>query len=267
MAEEETVTVAENTDAAPVEEVSTETAEKPESEEVTEDKPDAESEPAPEPKPEKKPDKKAQKKIAELSWKEREQRRQIDRLTRAIEEQAKSSRIPDKAPQIEEFETIEAYLDARDKYRDAQRETTKAPEAGEQNDDFYIARDDMVQNGVEKYEDFAEVVMAENVKITPEMASALLEIDDTDLQVDAAYFLGNNPKEAARIAKLPPVKQIAEITKLEVKLSTKAKPAKRPSAAPEPIKPVGGTKTSSSEYVDGEPYEVWLKKRNKQLGR
>lgn len=265
MAEEETVTVAENTDATPVEEVPAETAESPESKEVTAEKPDAESDPAPEPKPEKKPDK-AQKKISELAFRERELRRQNAQLTKALEATATKAQSDVKAPQIEDYQTIEDYLDARDKYRDAQRETTKAPEP-EQNDDFYIARDEMIQSGVEKYEDFADVVMAENVKITQEMATALLEIDDTDLQVDAAYFLGNHPKEAARIAKLSPIGQVREIAKLEVKLSTKAKPAKRPSAAPEPIKPVGGTKTSSTEFVEGESYESWLKKREKQLGR
>jgi hypothetical protein len=264
MAEEETATVAENTDAAPAEEVPAETAEKPESEEVTAEKPDAESEAAPETKP-KKPDK-SQKKIADLAYRERELRRQNAQLTKALEAQATKAKSDVKAPQLENYDTFEEYLDARDSHRDAQRETTKAPEP-EQNDDFYIARDDMIQNGAEKYEDFVDVVTADNVKITEVMASALLEIDDTDLQVDAAYFLGNNPKEAARIAKLPPVRQVAEVAKLEMKLSTKAKPAKRPSAAPEPIKPVGGAKTSPTELVEGESYESFLKKRNKQLGR
>ena len=263
MAEEETVTVAENTDAAPVEEVSTETAEKPESEEVTE-APDAESDPAPEPKPEKKPDK-AQKKIAELSFRERELRRQNAQLAKALEAQASKVQSDAKAPQIEEFETIEAYLDARDKYRDAQREPAKKEPVIDE--DFAALRDDLRINGAEKYEDFDEVVFSENIKMTRTMADSIFEIDDPDLQVDAAYYIGNNPKEAARIAKLSPVGQVRAIAKLEAKLSAKAKPAKRPSAAPAPIKPVGGTKTSSTEFVDGESYEVWLKKRNKQLGR
>lgn len=261
MAEEEAATVAENTDApAPEAEATQEPIEEPKAEEPSPDTPEAESEPATEPK---KVDK-AQRKIAAIEYEKRELRRQNAQLAKALEAQAKAPVSDAKAPQIEAFQTIEEYLDARDKWRDEQR--APQPES-EQDDDFEVAKEDLFQGGNEKYDDFTEVMTAQNVKITKDMAKALVEIDDLDLQVDTAYFLGSNPKEAARIAKLSPVRQIREVAKLEAKLATKAKPAKRPSAAPEPIKPVGGSKTSTDEIQETEPFESFLKKRNKQLGR
>lgn len=264
MAEEEEVTVAENTDVVETpettEEVETveETAEEQTAEEA---EADAESEPAEKEKP--KPDPK----IAKAKYEARELRRQNAKLMKMIEQQTEAvSRLSQKenaAPKIEDFDTMEDFLDARDAYRDSMRETKKEPEQV----DYANPRDELADAGTEKYEDFEEVVFSENIKVTPEMASTIFEIDDVDLQVDVAYYLGQNPKETARIARLSERRQIAEIGKLELKLSEKPAKKAKPSKAPAPIKPVGGSKTASSEIQPVEDYESFLKKRNKQLGR
>ena len=260
MSEEDATTAVENADTETPEVQADEVVEN-----AAESKPtkEADGESASEPEKPKKVDPR-QRKIAELSYRERELKRQNAQLMRNNEELSKavSTTKESKAPKIEDFDTIDDYVDAKLDYHDNQR---KPAETVEQND--YSNHDDLYEIGMEKYEDFADIVGAENVRITPGMAEAIFSIDDNDLRIDTAYYLGTNTKESARIAKLSPVRQIGEIAKLEAKLSSKAKTQKRPSNAPAPIKPVGGSKTTNDGYVEGESFESFLKKRNKQLGR
>jgi len=265
MSEEETAPAAE---IAEVEEPTPETSDEETTETV--DETDAESEDAD--SEEEKPDPR-DKKLAELSYKEREAKRKIARLEHMLEMQIESVPKAQKseAPKLEDFETIDEYVDAKLKHALSETDSSKEEVADtgmtEQEADMAIARDELYATGIGKYDDFADVVGAEHVTITADMASAIFGIDDADVQADIAYSLGNNPKEALRIAKLPPVRQIAEIAKLEVKMTSKASPKKQPSKAPKPIKPVGGKKTTNDEIGDVEEFESFMKKRNKQLGR
>ena len=266
MPEEQATTAVENADDA------TETVATPETEQTSEatSTEDAASETADETKDEAtevvekpKPDLK-QRKIAKQARELREMKRQTAQLNETIRMQAETasrSQKEGKAPKIEDFEDMASFLDARDDYRDSKRE--KPAENHEPNND----RDDLSDLGVEKYDDFEEVVFSDDVKVTREMADAIFEIDNDDLRVDVAYYLGNNPKEAARISKLSERRQIAEVAKIEMKVSSKPEAIKKPSKAPAPIKPVGGSKTTSDEIQSTESYESFLKKRNKQLGR
>jgi hypothetical protein len=261
MSEEETVTEAENSD---VEEPTPEETAELENEEP---EADADSEPAEEPE---KPDPR-DKKLAELSYKEREARRKLARLERLLEQSVQAdtqAKTEAKEPKLEDFETIDEYFDARLEWKTAQQ---GQPEATAEADDFdpeiEVAKNDLYAIGIEKYDDFAEVVGDEDNAITYVMANAIFEIDEPGLQADVAYYLGNNQKEAKRISRLSPVRQAGEIAKLEIKLSDKAPAKKTASKAPKPIKPVGGTKTASDEIGEKEDFETFLKKRNKQLGR
>lgn len=261
MSEEETVTTTDNVDEQDSPEATEEAAQ---TEPETTSTEDADSETASEDKAEKPVKTPEQKRIAKQARDIREMKRQNARMTKMLETQIETaSKAPSesKAPKIENFESMDEYLDARDKHRDKPSEAKPEPV----NNDFMDARNELFAYGSEKYDDFEDVVLSHQ-SVTQMMAAALLEIDDPDLQADVAYFLGNNPKDARKISKLSETRQIAEIAKLEVKLS--AKPAKKKvSQAPKPIKPVGGSKTSSDEIRDGEEFESFRKKRNKQLGR
>lgn len=201
-------------------------------------------------------------KIAKAKFEARELRRENKRLQKMIETQietASRAKPEAKAPKIEDFESIEDYLDARDSHRAPAQEV-------EQESDYQYVYDDMLAHGDDKYEDFGDVVNSSR-SITAEMAVAILDVDDPDLQVDVAYYLGQNPKDATRISRLPERRQIAEIAKLEAKLSTKAPAKKKASKAPAPIKPVGGTQTPANEIKESMSYDDFIKVRNKQLGR
>ena len=271
MTEETPVTTTdENVDATPAEET-TETVDTEEVEAEPTETSDAEGEDAEAEEQKLDP---RDRKLAELAYKEREQRRQLRQMERLLEKQIESqakSNAP-KEPRLEDFDTIDEYIDAKLEYRDSvQKQPTQetAPVNQDYDDiDFSLSVDELYGNGIAKHPDFAEVVGGDHARITPEMATTIFTIDDPDLQVDTAYYLGNNPKEAARIAKLPPVRQIAEVTRLADKMLLKRTPKEKPkSKAPEPIKPVGGSKTVSNELRDGMSFEDFMKVRNKQLGR
>lgn len=210
-----------------------------------------------------------QKKIAELSYQLRESQRQIDRLVGVVEKATTQRSQAEQPPKISDFHTVEEFLDARDTWRDKQRQATSEPRRQEPQADqaFESARDDLIITGSEKYQDFEEVVRDEGVRITPVMAQAMFSIDDQELQAEVAYYLGKNPKEALRISRLNPMRQVTEIGKLEAKISSQPAPVKRPSAAPAPIVPVGGNASADIGPSDKDDVATWIKKRNKQLGR
>jgi hypothetical protein len=208
-----------------------------------------------------------QKKIAELSYKTREQERQIAQLLGMVEKVVtQPPRAEGQAPKLDDFQTLDAFLEARDDYREKQR-TVKSPPP--ETDQRYIqafneARDDLLTSGAEKYEDFEEVVTSVR-GLTPVMAQAIFDIDEMDNQTEIAYYLGSNPKETARISKLSPTRQIAEIGKLEMKMTSKPVPTKRPSSAPAPITPVSGVEAKSNRLTVKDSVAEHIKKRRAGL--
>lgn len=127
----------------------------------------------------------------------------------------------------------------------AQRERT----AGER-------RNAVIEMARSKYDDFDDVMAG--TPITPEMAEAITE---SEIGHDLAYWLGQHPDEAKRIAKLTPLAAAKEIGRIEARLQTPS--PKKPTAAPAPIRPVG---TSPSVTPDPEKMSVseWMAWRNKQ---
>jgi len=67
----------------------------------------------------------------------------------------------------------------------------------------------------EKYDDFDEVVRAEDVPFTPHVRDALLLVENP---AEVAYKLGKNKSELERISKLHPLDQAREVNKLSFSL-------------------------------------------------
>ncbi len=88
--------------------------------------------------------------------------------------------------------------------------------------------------------DFDKVALREDVHITPSMGMAIMNASNGPL---VAYHLGENPKEAARIARLSAAAQAVEIGRLSAKLGEgeTTKPAPRRSAAPRSTAPKAET--------------------------
>jgi len=112
-----------------------------------------------------------------------------------------------------------------------------------------------------KYDDFDEVVG--DLKPTVPFVAALMEAENGE---DIAYHLGKNPKEAERIAKLPPLSQVREIGKLEAKLLAESPKPKTPSQAPAPITPLTGVAAApATGPSDDDDLKTWIRKRQIQV--
>lgn len=249
-------------DTAPA--VEGQVTEKPEGDQPDETT-DAASNPA-QPKEPKKVDPR-QKKIAELSYQTREQQRRIDQLMGMVEKTISQPRpSEDQPPKLESFTTLDEYLEARDNYREKLKQSAAKAKPSNDPDPRYIqavenARSDLYTAGSDKYDDFQEVVGGDDVRITTIMRDAIFELDDYDVQAEVAYYLGTNKKESLRISKLSPMRQIAEIGKLEDRLASKPTPTKRPSSAPDPIKPVGGATTKTNKLSVEDSVAEHIKKK------
>jgi hypothetical protein len=146
-------------------------------------------------------------------------------------------------PPIDQFETVDAYAEARALQLIEQREQQKEQD---QILESYGEREEVAR---EKYDDFEQVAYNPNLKITQVMAQT---IQTSDVGPEVAYYLGTNPKEAERISKLAPILQAKEIGKLEAKLSD-APPVKRTSSAPAPISPVKAPSSGGTVYDTTDP--------------
>jgi hypothetical protein len=169
-------------------------------------------------------------------------------------EQSQKLRQPETTPRGEikadDFESTEAYVEAlaEKKAQDLlnQRESHQRKVEVES---VYREREEAA---FDKYEDFEAVAYNPRLPISEAMAEA---IQSSDVGPDVAYYLGSNPKEAARIAQLSPIQQAREIGKIEVKLTT-TPPTKKTSSAPAPITPVTAKHTGAPVVDTTDPRSV-----------
>jgi len=178
-----------------------------------------------------------------------------------------------KAPPIEGEPTLAQYDYDPEKYAAAKAEFAKTQAAKEfetkqrtetqkqAHQKLVSDWEDKAERGAEKYDDWHEKVG--ELQPTAPFVAALMEADNGD---DIAHYLGSNPKEAERIAKLPPLAQVREIGKLEAKLLATPPKAAAPSKAPAPIAPLKGTgNTASAAPSEEDSIGEWIQKRQKQV--
>lgn len=164
-------------------------------------------------------------------------------------------------PELGNFETVEEWGKA---LLEHDKKSTPEPVNDGIDPEYKAWVDDskefLFEMGSEKYEDFEEVVTGDTT-ITEVMRDAIFEAEN---QADVAYFLGKNPKEARRIAKLPPIRQAVEIGKLDGKDWSPSKP--KTSKAPAPIDPVGGGDTPQDGFREGMSQKDFAKQWAKMRG-
>ena len=164
---------------------------------------------------------------------------------------------PPQRPSRVEFETEEDYEDALFDWRanpqshaPAQHNVPPQPVSNQTVD--YEIEDNweaQIDKAEDKYNDFHEVVNNPNIPISGPMADA---IKSADKGGEIAYFLGKNPAEADKIARMSPVMQIRAIDQLGNKFQSTTT-----TKAPDPIVPSKGgdvpmkdiDKMSMSEYA------------------
>lgn len=174
------------------------------------------------------------------------ERRSWDRqqATRAIDA---PKPVSDEPISPEMFESYEAYAEALAvrkadeliRQRDVQRQRTEI-------DSTYADREEEARI---KYDDFEQVVHNPNLHVTNEMVEV---IKASEIGPDLAYWLGSNPKEADRIARLSPLQQAREIGKIEAKIASDP-PAKKTTSAPAPINPITARNSTNPIYDTTDP--------------
>ncbi len=128
---------------------------------------------------------------------------------------------------------------------------TAAESAGSLAHEIFSIRQDEAR---ERFPDYDAVALNPKVQITPDMAKV---IQDSESGADIAYHLGKNLVEAARIAGLSPLRQAAELGKIEARITAPKRLAKQP---PDPVQPVSGIKAGgakSPEDMSFTEYKAW----------
>jgi hypothetical protein len=178
----------------------------------------------------------------------REQRKwEREQARRAQEAPAVSAELPP----VENFNSVDEYADAL-AVRKAEELLAKR-EADRERMDFLEAYHDREEDARNKYDDFEQVAYNPKLPISNAMAET---IQASDIGPDIAYYLGSNPKEAARIAALnSPILQAKEIGKLEAKITSEPV-LKRTTSAPPPIAPISGRGSGTPSYDTTDPRAI-----------
>lgn len=208
---------------------------------------------------------------------EREARDRAELIARATvaeqrlqQQQPQAQAQPSGAPQPAQFQDYESYIEALTEWKVDQRfagyrQETEAQAIDRQNREQAAQVKQRLSEGGKEYEDFDEVVFAKDVPISQPMAAG---IADSEVGWKVAYHLAQNIEEANRIARLPPIKQIRELIKLETTLT--ATPA--PTKTPPPIVPSSGKSAVSKDTFDFNPentkeWDAFMAKRKKERSR
>jgi hypothetical protein len=157
------------------------------------------------------------------------------------------ARAPVAPPAADDFESASAYADALADQR--AQELLNKREAAKAQAELLDAYHDREEEARSKYDDFEQVAYNPKLPVTDAMAQT---IQASEIGPDVIYWLGSNPKEAARISALPGLLQAREIGKIEAKLATNP-PVKRTSTAPAPIAPVAARASGSPAYDTTDP--------------
>lgn len=200
----------------------------------------------------------AQKRIDKITREREDERRKSERLQRQVDELTKGDSKSEGAPKESEYETYDDYLTALDKYdgENDDKVDAKSEKPSESEDQSALTDSQLtaqailrekIGDGIDKYENFEEVALSEDVAITAEMVEALAECDDP---LKVMMHLGNNKDVAAGIAGKTPIQQAREIAKLDLTVKvTPPKPTKTTTAA-DPISPVHGSDSQQKAVGD-----------------
>lgn len=202
-------------------------------------------------------------KRAERQGYERAMREAAER--RLSELQAPPPEAPrgDGRPTQDQFQMFDEYMEALTDWKVEQKILSVGRKATEQKTQLEAQRQaeevrSKLAPAAEKYEDFEDVVLRDDLPITRDMAEAILELGNVGH--DVAYHLGTHPKEAARISGLGRIAQIKEIDKIAATLTKPPEPTK----APAPIVPNAGTAPVEKRLEEAD-YDDFVKIRRKQI--
>ena len=189
--------------------------------------------------------------------------------------QAQPERSQDGTPKPEQFASYEQYLEAKAEWLEAkvewkaeqkvaevlqrQQESTRQQSARQRQAEMQQSWDRQIDAAADIYDDFDEVALSPDVPVSGAMAEA---IQLAEKGADVLYYLGKHREEAAKIARMDPLRAAVAIGRIE---ATLARPTpKKTTNAPPPINPVGA-RAAVSKDPDKMSSAEWLKWRNAQI--
>jgi len=177
--------------------------------------------------------------------------KRLAREQRKWEREARQAEAPKPVPvehvTPEQFTTTEEYVEALTTSKAQQ--IVQQQQYAKQQQELLGSYHEKEEDARGRYEDFEQVAYNPKLPITDVMAQTIQAADNGP---DIAYYLGTNPKEADRIARLTPILQAKEIGRLEAKVASE--PAtKRTSSAPAPISPVTARGGHSGSFDTTDP--------------
>ena len=180
--------------------------------------------------------------------------KRLAREQRKWEREARQAEAPKPVPvehvTPEQFTTTEEYVEALTTSKAQQ--IVQQQQYAKQQQELLGSYHEKEEDARGKYEDFEQVAYNPKLPITDVMAQTIQAAENGP---DIAYYLGTNPKEADRIARLTPILQAKEIGKLEAKVASEPV-TKRTSSAPAPISPVTARGGHSSGFDTTDPRSI-----------
>lgn len=198
---------------------------------------------------------------------EREAWREMAMRSQGTSKEQEKKEVAQGKPESSKFESYEAYMEALTDWKVEQRlserdqkakETSSENERNERLQKLKEGFEERAEKFREQQEDFDDVAFSQ-FPVSPAMAEAIME---SELGPQILFHLGNNPKEAMRIARMSPYAAAREIGKLEVTLPELVKPS---SSAPAPINPVKPKSNASEAPSESDDMKSWIAKRQKQV--
>lgn len=221
-------------------------------------------------------DRAAERRISKLTAKYEEAQREIGRLQGIAEARGASQPAVETAsvkPQQSQFATVEEYVEALTDWTIGQREGARDREtaARSRHEAIVKAHDEAARTVVEKlteagkdidgFDEVLETITApdfpsKEARLTAAMRDFLGESDHSAL---LAQWMVENPKEAARIAKLTDAVAVKALEREEKRLA--AKPPVRPTSAPPPPPTLSGRSTATVDMAKVTDMDEWAKLR------
>jgi hypothetical protein len=205
--------------------------------------------------------KNVQKRIGKAVAKQREAEREAEALRAEIQE-LKANRdrnpqpeipalVPSDKPKLDQFDSVEEWEEAVAEWREVKR-TQK-----QQENEAKQTIEGKKREARKQYPDF------DNVAFSPEVIALINRnkpvgnaVTESPIFAKLAMHLGQNTEELARIVELTPYRAIAEIGKLEDKLSASKTATNTPKPPAQPL-PKPPTQLASTSTIEAKPQADW----------
>jgi hypothetical protein len=156
---------------------------------------------------------------AERKAQEAVQRAQaLEQQLQALNRPQQQQKDEDAKPTRAQFQSEDEWLDARDAWRDRQREKEAQEQQAKDRLTFLQqTAEETVRRGQEQFTDFDAVINAGLGPVLTPVLQQTLFLSERGHEV--AYFLGKNPQEARRVAGMPPLMLARELALIEARLT------------------------------------------------